>query len=241
MNRLLSICFCHLLIISSIYADDEKFENTPQLVVKGAATLLKPADQLEIIFDVVTENKDVKEAVKQNNAAIKATLDNLNKLGLTKEDYQTSQYQVQPIYSIPSKENEKSGIDHYAVHHTLTIKTQKLDLKNDLIGSAIVGGTNQINSLTFSLVNPQAYREEAIAAAAQNALANANALAKAIQVKISRVLYAKISQLSGQSVDQFPRMALAKFNDTENYSPSIQEGLVQVEAEVSLVLEIASL
>jgi len=241
MKRLLFLSLCSLFATSLLHADEERFSNIPQIIVRGEATVLKPADQMEITVDILTENKDAKEAVRENNESIRKTLENINKIGLSESEYQTSQYQIQPVYSVPQKDHERAEIDHYSVHHSLTIKTRKLDLKNAIIGAVVEGGVNQINSLAFNNVNPQSYREEAIAAAAKNALENANALALATKVKIAGVLLAEVIDVSDQTNPQLPRFALAKANNQNSYEPSIQEGLVQIRASVNLILEISDI
>lgn len=242
MNKKALKCLLVLVIVGSqmSWAHDKNPE-IPHMTVNGEATLFKPADQMELLVDVLTEGKEVKKAVEENNRMIGQTLTNLKKVGLTEGEYHTNRYQVNPVYQISEKDKQNHQmIDHYEVHHTIAIKTQKLDLKDAIIGAVVEGGANQITSLTFNNFNPQSYREEAIAQAAKNALSNAHALAIASKVKVVRLLSVAVEQLYDQSKSQMPRMAMAKMSPGNAYEPSINEGPVEIFATVSMVLEISS-
>lgn len=243
MIRFLFILLSSLTLAFTSIRAEERQMMPPHMTVNGEGFILKPADQIELVVDVMTEDKDPKKAVEENNRLMNRTLENLNRLGLSKDEYQTSRYQLQPVYTIPPKDHkttEAQAIDHYVVHHTLTIKTQQLNLKNDIVGAVVEGGTNQIISLNFSILNTQSYREEAIALAAQNALENARALALAAKVKITKVLSLSIDQLSDQSKNPIPRMAMAKLEGGANYNPSLQEGPIEIYATVTAILEIST-
>lgn len=238
---------CNALILifiglsSLTWANDK--QTPPQITVNGEASVFKPADQIELLVDVITEDKSVKKAVEDNNWMMNRTIENLIKAGLTKEELQTNRYQVEPVYRIPTKneKEEQQTIDHYLVHHSIAIKTQKLELKNAIIGAAVEGGANQIKSLVFNSISPQAYREEALALATKNALDNARALAAAANVKIVRVLSLTVEQLQDQSKSQLPRMSMAKLGGTHNYEPQIEEGPIGIFATVNMTLEITEL
>ncbi len=230
--------FAAFALISQMGWAHDKNPEIPRMTVNGEATLFKPADQMELQVDVVTEGTEAQKAVEENNRIMAQTLNNLKKIGLNEEEYYTSRYQVMPIYpTVKDPKENPHKIDHYEVHHTLAIKTQKLNLKNAIVGAVVEGGANQITSLTFNSANPQSYREEAIAQAAQNALDNANALANASKVKIVRILSVAVEQLTDQSRNQTPRLAMAKVS-MGNAEPSISEGPMEIFATVNMVLEI---
>lgn len=244
MKQFIFIFLSALLISTGFGWGAENPVIIPQMTVSGEAAIFKPADQMELTIDVMTEGKDAKQAVEDNTRMMNSTLENLAKLGITKEEYQTSRYQVQPVYHIPTKEEDnqtQKTIDHYIVHHSLAIKTQKLNLKNAIIGAAIEGGANQITSLVFNSLNPQSFREEAIATAAKNALDNAKALAVAANVKIVRILSLTVEHLQDQSRNSVPRFAMAKVGGGSVYEPTLDEGPVEIYAVVNLVVEIGPL
>lgn len=76
----------------------------PKMIVKGDFTLHVPADQVVISLGVVTEGPDPKETLQANNEKMQSVIVTLEKLGLTKKEYQTGQFNIQPTYSSPPKE-----------------------------------------------------------------------------------------------------------------------------------------
>ena len=216
------------------WADD--FTHTPKIVVKGEASILKPADQMEITLGVVTIAETSSQALNENNQRMRDVIANLQGLGLNELEYQTGRFQVRPVYQKKDSKQEdvQAKIAHYEVLNTIHLKSQKLDLADKIIGAAVEGGANQIEQVNFNLSNPQAYREEAIQVAVQNALSDAHALASAARVHPGRILFISLDQwqnLPGPL--HLARMAGSQGNET-----SFEPGNVEVHATVHVTLEI---
>ena len=137
----------------------------------------------------MTRGKDSGDALTQNNQLMTQVIGNLKDLGLEETEYQTCHFHIQPFYQkTPQGYDDQAMIIGYEIYNSIQVKTLKLHLADKILSAAVQGGVNQVNQINFSLHNPQMYREEAIQAATQNALADANALAKAAGVKIKRIL-----------------------------------------------------
>lgn len=191
--------FCLMPILKSQAAD---FTDTPKLVVRGEASIFKPADQLEVVLGIVTRSETSSVALNENNQRMHQVMANLQALGLPDSDYQTGHFAIHPIYQKPPKnsnEDEHTKISQYEVINAVKVKTMKIDLAEKIITAAVQGGANQIDQLNFNLSKPQSYRDAAIQEAAQNALADANVLANTMGVQIKRVL-----NLSLDHWQQFP-------------------------------------
>lgn len=218
----------------------EKFDNLPKLIVKGEASIFKPSDQMEVGLGVVTVAEDSSEALKANKIHIQQIIQNLQTLGLDELDYQTGRFHIRPIYKKTSKKQEDRDpaiITSYEVVNTIQVKTQKIDLADKILNAAVRGGANQIDQVNFNLNNPQAYREEAIKLAAQNALADANSLAAATNVKIMRILY-----LSLDHWQNLPgaHMLSKKFENEDAVQEQnlFEPGNVEIHATVNVTFEI---
>jgi hypothetical protein len=237
MKGFISICTVLFFVICNpIHANDLNYL-TPTLAIKGSAMISKSADQIEIAFDAMTENKDPKRAVEDNNEIMNRALQNLQTIGLIKDDYYTSNYQLQAIYRSKDNYSGEQILDHYTVHHTLTIKTKKIDLSEAIIGAAIEAGINQIQSINFTNSNAQTNREEALEQAVKNGLSNARVVANAAGTKIVRVLSLTVDQVENNNPRVFDHMSLAKWS---GFNPPIQAGPVEIQAEVNMIFEIAS-
>jgi uncharacterized protein len=219
----------------------EEFADTPKLSVRGEASIFKPADQMEVSLGVVTGADSSAEALNENNRRMHQIIANLRALGLDESDYQTGRFHIRPIYQKPpkgSEEEEHAKINFYEVVNAIKIKTKKLDLADKIITAAVQGGANQIAQVNFSLNNPQSYREEAIKAAAQYAIDDANALANAVGVRLKRIL-----NLSMDNWHQFPApMMLSKrFEGNQNeveQQEVLEPGKAEIHASVNVIFEI---
>jgi uncharacterized protein len=76
----------------------------------------------------------------------------------------------------------------YSASNTLVAETSSFDLVGPIIDTAVSAGASQIGQLTFSLRNADKARSDALAAASNDAQARAQTVARAMGVKIKRVL-----------------------------------------------------
>lgn len=238
---LLSIIF----FTSHRFSWSEEFENIPKLIVRGEASLFKPADQMEVSLGVVTLAEDSSQALNENNQRMRRIISNLVALGLDESDYQTGRFQIRPIYKKPSKnssEEEKTIINQYEVSNIIQIKTKKIDLADRILNAASQGGANQVTKVNFNINNPQTYKEEVIKLATQNALADAKALANAAGVEVKRVLNISLDNW----VDTSKAITLASKNlsnlqEQEGVSEVLEPGQAELHATVNMTFEIGSL
>lgn len=232
----LSFLFCALQL--PVWAEDD-FEKLPKLVVKGEASVFKPADQIEVSLGVVTADENSNVALNENNKRMHQVVANLKELGLDETDYQTGHFRIQPIYRQPSKndrpEEVHQVIERYEVTNTIQIKTQKLPLADKIIGVAVQGGVNQVDQLNFNLNNPQLYRAEAIQLATQNAVSDAQALAGAAGVHLARILYLSLDHW--QNYPHIPGAMMMTKAGGGNDTP-VEAGNVEIHANVQVIFEI---
>jgi len=105
-----------------------------------------------------------------------------------------------------------------------------------LIDAAIGAGANRIDSVSFTLRDQSAPRNEAIAKAAADAVSQARALAAALGVKLKRVLRA--STTSEPRPIRFMSMNVARMAAAPSEPTPISAGQITVPATVSLSYEI---
>jgi uncharacterized protein YggE len=240
MKNYIFLLTAFLFLVSHANSWASEFADVPKLIVRGEASIFRPADQMEVSLGVVTTSANAQKAIKENNQRMSQVIAQLQALNLDETEYQTGHFAVHPIYQNPCKdcyENERQ-IHHYEVVNTVKIKTTKIDLADQMIVAAVQAGVNQIDQVNFSLSQPQVYREGAIQSAAQNALSDANALAKAMGVKVKRIL-----SLGLDHWQQFPGpLMLNKRFDGGSCEPMGQNvfepGQAEIHATVNVTFEI---
>ncbi|MGH7864254.1 MAG: SIMPL domain-containing protein [Candidatus Binataceae bacterium] len=145
----------------------------------------------------------------------------------------TGGYSLNPEYAEPGP-GRKPTVTAYVAQNSITVQTGETNLLGALIDAAIAAGANRVNYLNFTLSNDTKPRTEAIAKAANDAAAQAQALAQALGVRLKRIVRAS----TVSEVRPIP-MAYARTEMMAAQAPTpVEPGEVTVPATVSLVYEI---
>lgn len=216
----------------------QKLEDVPKLSVRGNANLDKPADRLLLNIGVVTQMESPTSALEENSRKMDQVVKAIRKVGLGEGDYQTGQFELQPVYqqrTMPTQADWEPRIIAYRVTNNVHVKTKKLNLAGQLIQAANEAGANQIGSIGFDLADPRVHRAEAIRVATANAIADARTLAEASGVNLVRIVTIDLDPFTYQPVfgGQMMRAAAA-----ESMAPPVTPGDVTVTAGVTIVYEI---
>ena len=208
---------------------------TPILTVTGAAAVDVPPDQLEITFAVVSEAEEVADALEDNSRRMRRVLDALRKAGVNDDDLETAGFSINPQYARSRTSNEAPRIVGYTIQNSAVARTTRLDLAGRLIEEGTDAGANRVSNLSFGLQNPQDHRAEAIAQAATNARADAEALAEAAGLTLDGVLEITLDPDQQTYRPSMMRGMEAMASD----APPIQPGDVSLSARVRIVYRIA--
>lgn len=234
-----------VFILNVVQADSIPLADLPQLVVKGEASVFKPSNQMEASIGVVTSAENSSSALNENNQRIRQIQANFKSLGLSEEDYQTGSFRIRPLYQKSSKETDEKDpgkIVGYEAINSIKIKTEKIILADKIFRTAVDAGANKIDSVHFSLTNPQSYREEAIKLATQYALADASALSNAANVRLKRILHLSLDywqQLSNERIFS-KNLDLSAGNPFDLTSEDIIDpGMTEIRANVHATFEIS--
>lgn len=214
----------------------------PQLTVRGVAVLHVPADQMQLSMGVVTAAVTVEAALDSNTKKMNEVAKALAALGLTKEEYRTGQFQVQPQWEPRPRQpvqNWQPRIIGYTVTNSLNITTQKLALAGGIIEAGVKAGANDIGSISFELADPRTSRAEAIKAATANARADALSFSEAASVRLVRVLVAQLDEAATRPmIVRMDSFGEASFARAAEFAPEITPGEIAVRASVTLSYQI---
>lgn len=216
-------------------ADQPVNPNLRTIEVSGSGEAQAPPDLATLQVAIETHAATAAEAAGSNAALAQKVTDALkSKLG-DKGSMWTGGYSLSPDYR-ETHVGGKPVIIGYSADNSITVETGALDLVGPLIDAAIGAGANRINSLDYSLRDETKARSEAIAKASKDALAQAQALAAALSVKLGRIVRAT-------TVSEFIRpipVMRAEFSAMAAAPPPtpVTAGQVTVPATVSLTYEI---
>lgn len=145
----------------------------------------------------------------------------------------TGGYSLYPEYGDQSRPNAKPAITGYRAENSITVQTGALDLVGPLIDMAIAAGANRVNSLDFSLRDDTRARNDAIAKAAKDAQAQAQALAAALNLKLGPIINATTMSNERPQPVMFRAAAMSSSTATP-----VQPAEVTVPATVSVTYQI---
>ena len=223
-----------LLFAFSIHATE-----IPKLSLSASAAIFKPADELRLKIGVLTLGQTAEKALSENSASMQEVIANLEKEGLSKEDYETGRFSITPTYTpMPTNPpfNWAPSINGYEVNNTVVIHTSKLHLAGKLIDVANKAGANQITDIRFGLHDPKMYWSEALEAASANAVKDATSIARATGVRLVRILSINLDS-THINAPHLDISCLAK-SGVGGAIPPIEPGEVSLKANVSIVYEI---
>jgi uncharacterized protein len=212
------------------YAADAAATNQRTIQVSGNGEVKAAPDDAVLSLAIETHAATAAEAAGRNGAlaqkvgaALKAKLGDNGKTW-------TGGYSLYAEYSDENRPNPKPIVTGYRAENSITVETGTLGLVGPLIDTAIAAGANRINSLDFNLRDDVKARNEAIAKAAKDAQAQAEALAAALSVKLGPIVNATTMS------EQRPVPVMARMMSTMAASAPtpVQPGEVTVPATVSL-------
>ncbi len=121
-----------LLFLASCGPQTYNYSNVnnplPQLIVNADATVKAKPDLLQMRLGVVTESVDAGSALADNNLRMQSLMDMLAKIGISRDELATGQFQIRPEWSVPPRPtpaNWKREIVAYRVSNDLNLSTTR--------------------------------------------------------------------------------------------------------------------
>lgn len=236
MTRTFGVLTALLLFQTWAFAQDSsERQPRPSIRVTGEAVVMAKPDQAEIAIGVVTQAQTAKLAATQNARKLDAVIAALRKTLGQGSEIKTISYSLSPNYRYP-KEGGQPVITGYTATNILEVKTGDLDQVGTVIDVATQSGANNIQALRFTLKDEQVVRSQALREAASKAKAKSDALASALGVRITRVLFVEESSPMVRPVYKEMMEARAQAADV---STPVEPGTIEVRAMVTLTVEIA--
>lgn len=215
------------------HADDTPFRRTIQ--VSGEGKINAVPDTAHINSGVVTEAKTAREALTANTEAMNKVFAALEEIGIEKRDIQTSQFNINPVYTYPERgSNEVPTIKSYRVTNALSVRLRDTDKIGAVLDKLVTVGSNRVSGVGFEVSNAKAMLDKAREDAVKDALRKAKVYAASAGVVLGRVL--TINE-GGSYVPQPKMMMRAAMEDSGSAVP-IASGEQELTASVNLTIEI---
>ncbi|HEX7989537.1 MAG TPA: SIMPL domain-containing protein, partial [Stenotrophomonas sp.] len=187
---------------------------TVPTVVASDATLLNVSAQAEahrvpdvatLSAGVVTQAADGNTAMRDNAVQMDKVMAAIKAAGIAERDIQTSGINLSPQYRYA--ENEAPKITGYQANNTVSLKVRDITKLGKVLDSLAAQGANQINGPSFEIDQPEPVYDEARLAALKKAQARAETYAKALGLRVRRIV--SISEGNQGGFRPMPMMAMA--------------------------------
>lgn len=158
--------------------------------VSGQATVQAEPDRARLNVSVVTRAPTAREAGEKNAAASKAVLDKLRASVAQPGTVRTSGYDLSAEYDYSQNRAGGRGaaLIGYVATNRLAVVTTDLPGLGVLVDEAVAAGASQIDSIGFFLADEASVRRRALEQAGQQARAEAEAVARGLDVGLGQVL-----------------------------------------------------
>ncbi|MGA3237794.1 MAG: SIMPL domain-containing protein [Bryobacteraceae bacterium] len=195
----------------------------------GTATIYVQPNQAQLTVSVTTTGTTATAAGQQNANVTVAVTQAINSVLGASGSIQTVSYSVYPQYSNGTA-TQPSTIVGYSATNTFQVTMTDLTLIGRIIDTANQAGATSVGSLTLGLQNPAPSLQQALAAASQQALANAGAIASGLGGKTGAVM-------SAQQSSAYTPTLVAVASPGATTTP-VQTGPVSVSATVTVTVQL---
>lgn len=198
------------------------------LQVQAQADARRAPDIATVSAGVVTQAADGNAAMRQNAEQMTRVLAALKAAGVADKDVQTSGINLQPQYRYA--ENQPPAITGYQASNTVNVKLRDVAKLGKVLDALVASGANQINGPSFAIDNPEPLYDQARIDALKLAQARAETYAKALGLRVRRIV--SIGEGGGGMPSPMPRMAMMKAEAFDSTPVAAGESSVSVQLDV---------
>lgn len=223
---LLAACAFAVISLSTVHAE----EAPRTLSVTGRGTAVAAADKAEFDVTIETTAPTQTEAASENAARSRAVRTALIAAGAKFDQLATGNYSVSPVYRYDKKNNRT--LLGYTAQNRIHVEAGLLRNTGAIIDAAAESGASRIDSIQFSNTNKDPYKNQAYRLAAEDARAQAEALANTLGLTLGPVL--SVSENTSYSAPVYIRPMMLAAKSAPAPSTPIESGSETIEAELSV-------
>ena len=173
--------------MSALAAAQNERPETPSIVVTGNGIVRADPDVAYVRLGVSSRGRTARDAQTQTNEAISKFYAALDRLQIERKDIQTSQLTLNPYYDNP-RPGDQPKIAGYEASNVLTVRLTDFAKIGPVIDAGVEAGVNNMQGVSFGIVDDTRARMEALASATREARQKAEAIASALGVRVGDIL-----------------------------------------------------
>ena len=224
MKKNLLIALTFFMALGQINAQETK----PMITVTGEGKVKVAPDQVSITVSVESKGTKAADVKKANDAKIDGVLKYIKKMGIAKEDFQTTRVSLNDQYDYDKKKH------NYVAVQSIQILVKDLAKYDELMEGLVDSGVNNIGNIDFQSSKIEIHKSEARKLAIQNAKMKAQDYVGALGQKMGAAY-----TIVDNSQDSYPRpryemMAMKVADGILGGNDTLAIGEIEVTANVSV-------
>jgi uncharacterized protein YggE len=204
------------------------------IAVNGTGSVYADPDVAYINIGVHTDNADPKAALSSNTTQAQAVIDALKEIGVADKDIQTSNFNIYP--STQYGPNGETQGTVYMVDNTVYVTVRDLTKLDEMLETVVSSGANNINGITFDILDKDTLASEARKNAVADAQKQAQDIADAAGVQLDELMYVNV-YYSGTTYPQYEGKG-GGGGYSSTLSVPISAGRMVITAEVNMTYKI---
>lgn len=230
----LSLVALLALLVTACGGDGTARERGTLVSISASGEASAVPDMANISAGVVTEAEDSEKAMRDNAEQMDKLIKAIHKAGIDKKDVQTSGISLSPRYHY--QQDQKPQITGYVARNTVSVKVREIKELGKVLDALAAAGANQIHGPNLEIGEPEPVMAEARQQALEKAQQRAETYAKALGMKVRRIV--SISESGSGGMPPRPMMRAEMAAAKADVATPVAPGETTVSVNLELVFEL---
>jgi uncharacterized protein YggE len=204
-----------------------------RLDISATGTVSRVPDLAIISAGVVTKSTTATGAIADNAARMERVRAALKRAGIADKDIQTSSINLNPDYRYEN--NQPPVLTGYQASNNVSIKFRDIRNSGKILDALVAEGANQINGPSLTIDKPESAYDEARAKAIAAGRARAELYARALGMRVVRLI--SVSESGGYIRPPMPMVMMAQA-ERSDAKTSIEPGSQDLDVTLAMSFEL---
>lgn len=224
MKKNIFIALTFFMALSQMQAQEVK----PLITVVGEGKVKVAPDQVSISVSVESKGSKAADVKKENDKKVDAVLKYINKMGIAKEDFQTTRVSLNDQYDYEKKKH------NYVAVQSIRILIRDLAKYDQLMEGLVESGINNIGNIDFQSSKMEMHKSEARKLAIQNAKLKAQDYVGALGQKIGPAYTIIDNSQDNSPRPRYEMMAMKMADGLLGGNETLAAGEIEIISNVSV-------
>lgn len=204
-----------------------------KLDINATGEVTRVPDVAIISAGVVTRSTTATAAIQENADRMERVRGALKRAGIADKDIQTSNISLNPEYRYEN--NQPPQLTGYTASNQVSIRFREIRNSGRILDALVGQGANQISGPNLTIDHPEGALDEARAKAATNGRARAELYARALGMRVVRLL--SVSESGGYAVPP-PMPVMMEARAMDSAQTKIDPGEQKLQVSLAMTFEL---